>query len=153
VGKPLLLHFADCVPVIIFDPVTRVLCIVHAGWKGTAGSIARNGVKLMERDFGARAANMVAAIGPAIGSCCYPTGFEVAERLRQTVSSYEGLFTERQGQVCPDLKSINAMQLLDSNVAEVDVSELCTACNPQSFYSHRASGGHTGRQGAIAALI
>jgi hypothetical protein len=159
IGKPLLLHFADCVPVMIYDPVTAVLCIVHAGWKGTAGSIARNGVKLMESQFGAKAANMVAAIGPAIGTCCYPTGVDVAQKLRQTVaigaqaSSLPELFIEQEGQVRPDLKGINALQLLDSNVGEVDVSELCTACNPATFYSHRQSGGHTGRQGAIAALI
>ena len=152
IGKPLLLHFADCVPVMIFDPVTHVLCIVHAGWKGTAGAIAANGVKLLQSEFGAKAKNMVAAVGPAIGSCCYPTGTEVAEKLRQTVPSCEALFIERDGQVCPDLKGINALQLLESGVGEVDVSELCTCCNPQTFYSHRHSGGQTGRQGAIAAL-
>jgi hypothetical protein len=151
--KPLLLHFADCVPVMIFDCNRQVLCIVHAGWRGTAGTIAKNGVQLMEQKFGCRPADMVAAVGPAIGSCCYPTGGDVAEKLSKTVSSAEGMFVERDGNVCPDLKAINALQLLESGVGEVDVTELCTACNPQTFYSHRQSGGKTGRQGAIASII
>ena len=98
-------------------------------------------------------ADMVAAVGPAIGSCCYPTGGDVAEKLSKTISSAEGMFVERDGNVCPDLKAINALQLLESGVGEVDVTELCTACNPQTFYSHRQSGGKTGRQGAIASII
>lgn len=150
--RPLLLHFADCVPVIIFDPKKIALCIVHAGWKGTAGGIAKNGVRLLVEHFGSNPADIVAAVGPAIGSCCYPTGKEVAAKLAATVSSAVELITYKNGIPYPDLKAINALQLLESGLAEVDVTDICTACHPELFYSHRQSGGKTGRQGAIGSI-
>ncbi|HEY9678579.1 MAG TPA: peptidoglycan editing factor PgeF [Drouetiella sp.] len=152
-NRPVLLHFADCVPVIIFDTRKKVLCIVHAGWRGTAGSIAKNGVKLMTESFGSKPADIVAAVGPAIGSCCYPTGAEVSTKLAETVSRIDDLVTYRDGIPHPDLKAVNAMQLLESGVAEVDVTDICTCCHPELFYSHRQSGGKTGRQGAIGSII
>lgn len=151
--RPVLLHFADCTPVIIFDPKTPVLCIVHAGWRGTAGAIAKNGVKLMVERFGSKPADMVAAVGPAIGSCCYPTGDEVVTKLTATVSNIADLVTFKDGVPHPDLKAVNAMQLLESGVGEVDVTDICTACQPELFYSHRQSGGKTGRQGAIGSIV
>jgi len=167
-GVPLLLHFADCVPVIIYEHKLRLLSIVHAGWRGTAQSIAANAVGLLVRDYGADLAAMVAAVGPAIGTCCYPTGEEVVEQLMLTVSTSGGdkfslgntaaLVTRIPGpaggeaQPRPDLKAINAMQLLLAGVSEIDVCSFCTACRPDIFYSHRQSGGITGRQGAIGMI-
>jgi polyphenol oxidase len=152
-NRPILLHFADCVPVIIYDPKSFVLCIVHAGWRGTAGSIAKNGVQLMVEHFGSHASDIIAAVGPAIGSCCYQTGADVATKLAATVSNIDDLITYKDGVPYPDLKAVNAMQLLESGVAEVDVTDICTACQPELFYSHRQSGGKTGRQGAIGSII
>lgn len=152
-NRPLLLHFADCVPVIIYDTKKSVLSIVHAGWRGTAGSIAKNGVQLMVEHFGSRPGDIIAAVGPAIGSCCYPTGEDVATKLAATVSNIADLVTYKEGVPYPDLKAVNAMQLLESGVAEVDVTDICTACQPELFYSHRQSGGKTGRQGAIGSII
>lgn len=151
--QPILLHFADCVPVILFDPKTRALCVVHAGWRGTAGGIVSKSVSFLESNFGSRPLDIVAAVGPAIGSCCYETGGDVAEKLASTVRSDAGmLIVERHGKAYPDLKAINAMQLLESGVEQVDVTAWCTACHPEIFYSHRQSGGQTGRQGAIACI-
>jgi hypothetical protein len=92
---------------------------------------------------------MVAAVGPGIGSCCYPTSREVAEQLASTVPGGSDLIIWNE-QPHPDLKALNAAQLADSGLARIDVSDLCTACRPDLFYSHRQSGGKTGRQGAIA---
>ena len=150
---PVLLHFADCVPVILFDPVEKAIAVIHAGWRGTAAQIAKNGVCELVDKFGVKPANIKAAIGPAISSCCYPTSVEAAGQLSQTVSDASSLILAQPGdQPRPDLKAINAMQLLESGVGEVDVTDLCTACLPELFYSHRQSGGKTGRQGAIAML-
>lgn len=152
-GLPILLHFADCVPVIIYDAQQKVLAIVHAGWKGTAGGIARKAVELMIQRWNTRPRNIVAAVGPAIGSCCYPTGADVAAKLGRSVENADGLIVPGEdNQPRPDLKAINAMQLLESGVGWVDVSAFCTACHPEIFYSHRQSGGKTGRQGAIGCI-
>jgi YfiH family protein len=150
---PVLLHYADCVPIIIFDPRRSALAVVHAGWRGTAAMIASEAVTALVTRAGSEAWDLIAAVGPAIGSCCYPTSFEAAKSLASTVTDGELFITLRDGQPCPDLRAINAMQLLERGISTVDVSDLCTACNPQLFYSHRQSGGLTGRQGAIACLI
>ncbi|CAN5298297.1 peptidoglycan editing factor PgeF [soil metagenome] len=161
---PLLLHFADCVPVIIYEKKKQLLAIVHAGWRGTAQGIAANAVSLMKEQWGGEASQMVAAVGPAIGTCCYPTGEDVVEQLLLTLSSpLDGPATGQMAeslverfepgeQPRPDLKAFNAMQLLLAGVLEVDVCSFCTSCRPDLFYSHRQSGGKTGRQGAIAVM-
>lgn len=151
VEQPMLLHFADCVPVILVARKQRLACIMHAGWRGTASAIVQQGVKLLV-SHGADAKEMIAAVGPAIEPCCYPTSEEVAQQLLSTVKDSAGLVDRTSEQPRPDLKAINAMQLLEAGVDKVDVSNLCTACNPQIFYSHRQSGGKTGRQGALVCL-
>lgn len=80
-GLPILMTFADCVPVIILDPIKKVLALVHAGWRGTSTNIVREAVELLAEDCLCRPGDLVAAIGPAIGPCCYPTGAEVASKL------------------------------------------------------------------------
>jgi len=149
-NTPLLVHFADCVPIILVDVKHKAISVVHAGWRGTAGSIASRGVSLLKETTGVSSSNIVAAIGPAIGSCCYPTSQEVAEQLVATVSDKKGLIAFHKDNSCPDLKAINARQLSEAGIREIDVSSYCTACHPELFYSHRQSGGKTGRQGAIA---
>lgn len=150
---PILLHYADCVPIIIFDPRRSALAVVHAGWRGTAAMIASEAVTALVNRAGSEAWDLIAAVGPAIGSCCYPTSAEAAKSLASTVTDGELFITLRDGQPCPDLQAINAMQLLERGLSIVDVSDQCTACNSGLFYSHRKSGGITGRQGAIACLI
>lgn len=152
VGRPLLLHFADCVPIIIYEPNSHCLAVVHAGWRGTAGCIAKNAVSFLSSELGCSAKHMVAAVGPAIGSCCYPTGDDVAQQLSQTISVTDPFIDRSQPNPRCDLKAINALQLYEAGVARVDVTSACTACQPELFYSHRQSGGKTGRQGAIAGL-
>jgi hypothetical protein len=162
---PLLLHFADCVPVIIYERKRKLLAIAHAGWRGTAQAIVKNAVQLLVNNFGGDPSQMIAAVGPAIGTCCYPTDQDVIQKLLDTVagqgfadldrSAVASALVERgvDGSLRPNLKAFNALQLLQAGVSAVDVSNLCTACNPELFYSHRQSGGTTGRQGAIACLI
>jgi len=149
---PILLHYADCVPIIIFDRSLPAVCVLHAGWRGTAGGIVRKGIELLRSVIGARPDEMIAAVGPAIGDCCYPVGEDVAEKLKSSVADSEGLIRMAGDTLYPDLKSINAMQLLEEGVAAVDVSSYCTNCHPELFYSHRYSQGQTGRQGAIAGI-
>ncbi len=153
VEQPVLLHFADCVPVMLVDRVKRQICVIHAGWRGTAGSIVKKSVQVMVEKLDSKPGDIAAAVGPAIGSCCYETGDEVVEKLNQTVEGGQFLTQLRNGRHYPDIKAYNAMQLLECGVENIDVASWCTACNPEIFYSHRQSGGQTGRQGALACIL
>ncbi len=150
---PILLQFADCVPVIIFDKTTQAVCVVHAGWRGTASGIAAYAANMLANVLNSQTKDMVAAIGPAIGSCCYPTGLDVKAKLETTVASNTEELISFQGNTPhPDLKAFNALQLYESGLLEVDVCNRCTSCQSELFYSHRQSEGKTGRQGALAAI-
>jgi YfiH family protein len=151
-ATPVLLHYADCVPIILVERELKVVCVLHAGWRGTAGGIARHAVEFLRKKVNAKPGNMVAAIGPAIGPCCYPVSQDVVDQLANTVDSLDGLVEQRNGQPAPDLKAINALQLLESGAGEVEINSYCTACHPELFYSHRYSNGKTGRQGALVSL-
>jgi YfiH family protein len=149
---PLLLHFADCVPIILYERKLRAVAVLHAGWKGTAQQIVKHCVDQFQTKLGSDPADIISAIGPAIGRCCYPVGDDVSAKLAQTVANAEGLISQIDDKSYPDLQAINAMQLLECGVGRVDVSANCTACQPEVFYSHRRFQGNTGRQGAIASL-
>ena len=116
----------------------------------------------MVKTAGSNPSQIVAAIGPAIGSCCYPTGDDVVQQLQSSIDGGDGsmkrfeesgLFVKKDGRVHPSLKGVNAVQLRLAGIEQIDVSNLCTSCNPHMFYSHRQSGGKTGRQGVIASLV
>lgn len=158
INKPLLLHFADCVPIILYDTKSHAISVIHAGWKGTRSGIAAKAANLMMAKYKSDPASIWAAIGPAICSQCYPTGEDVANELANSVKGAEALIELKsppgsgQSQPHPDLKAINALQLLSLGLEQVDVTNLCTHCLPEMFYSHRYNQGQTGRQGAIACL-
>lgn len=151
-GQSLLLHFADCVPVIMADTRTRTIAVIHAGWRGTAAGIVSKAVGVMV-DRGCAAQDIVVAVGPAIRDCCFETGPEVAEELARSVDSGSELISWKENRPYPDLQAMNALQAYQAGVQQVDVSAWCTACHPELFYSHRQSRGQTGRQGAIAGLV
>jgi polyphenol oxidase len=157
---PVLLHFADCVPVVIFAPRQNVVSVVHAGWRGTAQRIVVEAIELMKSECDLKPGDLVAAVGPAIGPCCYPTGKEAEARLIDSLHLNDTdqhilsrLFKNENSRCHPNLKAINAYQLYSQGVPRVDISNACTACRPDLFYSHRQSAGHTGRQGVIACLV
>lgn len=151
--QPVLLHFADCVPVIIADKAKEAICVIHAGWRGTAAGIVKKAVETLKENCASNPADLCAAIGPAIGSCCYETDLDLVEKLEVTVKDGKPLTNWKDEKPFPDLKAFNAMQLLESGVEDIDVSSWCTSCHPKLFYSHRQSGGKTGRQGAIACIL
>lgn len=150
---PLLLHYADCVPIILYDRKKHILSILHAGWRGTASGIVTNAITRLSDDKGVKAYDLLAAVGPAVCASCYPTSQEVADKLLESVNDREGLVAFYKGKPHPDLRAVNVRQLVESGVRDIDVAYQCTACNPHLFYSHRRFAGKTGRQGAIACLV
>ncbi|MDR3564912.1 MAG: peptidoglycan editing factor PgeF [Negativicutes bacterium] len=151
---PLMLFFADCVPVLIFDPVKRVVAISHAGWKGTVAKIAQKTVLMMQEKFATRPADCIAAIGPSIGPDSYEVDQPVIDALQASFPEWEELVVPRGDRWLLDLWLTNRRQLEEIGVdgRNIEVSGVCTQCNPELFYSHRAEKGNTGRMGAIIML-
>lgn len=148
------LNFADCTPVIIFDSKNRIGAVSHAGWRGTAGSIASKTVEKMIKEFGSEPTDLKCAIGPAISFCCYNVGQEVLTQLKATVKNFEGLSEVRQGNIFVDLKNINKQQLIEAGVKpeNIDVCPYCTVCNNDLFFSYRNEHATTNRHSAVIRL-
>ncbi len=156
-GVALWLGFADCVPVLLHDPVRHAVGIAHAGWRGTLATISRRLVEAMVERFGSDPANLRAAIGPSIGPCCYTVGPDVVESFERSWSSIEGLFVvDRSGDRSPRLNlwEANRRTLVGAGVLErrVAISGHCTSCEVEEFFSHRAQRGRAGRIAAVIAL-
>ncbi len=149
-GRALFMRFADCVPVLLWDPVRRVAGIAHAGWRGCYQRVPATAVAAMADAFGTRPKDLRVAIGPCIGPCCYQVGDDVA-------SLFTGTDAVRVDGVSKslDLRLLVLEDLKKCSVPEehVEMSNYCTACRTDLFFSHRASGGKTGRFGAVIALL
>jgi YfiH family protein len=149
----LLMRFADCVPVFLYDPGRQAIGLVHAGWLGTARRTVVQAVRAMRDAFGTKPAELLAGLGPSIGPDHYIVGDEVVQAIRQSLGPLaDELLTICQGQVLLDLWLANRRLLEGEGVDSVEVSGLCTACHLEDWYSHRAEGGKTGRFGALMAL-
>jgi purine-nucleoside/S-methyl-5'-thioadenosine phosphorylase / adenosine deaminase len=141
-GLPLLALAADCLPIALARANGRrpALAVLHAGWRGLLGGIAASGVAAVGGGF------VSAAIGPGIGPCCYDVGEEVAARFRRAF----GLGLVKDGRL--DLWSAAERALRAAGCVRVDRVDVCTACNPDRFFSHRRDEGLTGRQGVLGLI-
>lgn len=151
---PLLLFYADCVPVLLADKRTGAIGLAHAGWRGTLAKIAAKTVQAMQDELGSRPQDIVAAIGPSIGACCY----EVDDFVRGRARGCEGFFSavpDKPGHYMLDLWGYNRSVLLESGVLpqHIAVAQVCTAHNSSLFCSHRAEQGHTGRMGVCLCRV
>ena len=147
---------ADCVPVLIGDPLTRSFAAVHAGWRGTSASIVRRAIEQMESEYGAQVANMRAAIGPAANVCCYEVGSEVIDIFKERFPHASRLFKPtRDGHARIDLHLANRNQLRDAGVSvdRIHVAPLCTMDRTDLFFSYRREKQLQGRVGRLMAVI
>lgn len=151
-GLPLLLRFADCVPILLFDPVKRAVGVAHSGWRGTVMKITAATVRAMTDAFGTRPHDLIAAIGPSIGPCCYCIGPNVIDAVRQSFARADRLLSERGGKTYLDLWQANVHQLVALGVQQIELAGTCTAEHTHDFYSARREQNRTGRFGAIIAL-
>ncbi len=145
--------FADCVPIFVHDPIRKAVAIAHAGWRGTLNFIAAEVIQKMQAVIGTDPRDCLAAVGPSIGSCCYEVDEELADRFKRAFSG--GNVVQREnGKIKLNLKSANASILLRSGLKRrnIFISNLCTACQSDLFYSYRASGGQTGRMMGLILL-
>jgi len=155
-GVALMVFTADCVPVFLFDPVKRVIALAHAGWRGTVGGICRNTLHAMNRVYGSKPKDVIAAIGPSICRECFEIGPEVAEEFLQAFPEEkdEVLFAGKGDRSFADLWKANEIMLLREGVLRenITVSGLCTMCRPQMFFSHRATAGKRGSNAGFLML-
>jgi YfiH family protein len=149
----LYMRFADCVPIMVQDPRRGVIGLAHAGWKGTVRDVATSLVDAMKRQYGSEPSDIVAAIGPSIGPDHYEVGADVILQVMQKFGDDSAhLLQSRDGKIHFDLWKTNRLQLERAGVGNIQVAGICTACNTQDWFSHRAEKGRTGRFGALIAL-
>jgi hypothetical protein len=149
----LLMRFADCVPILLYDPIRRVAGLAHAGWPGTLKQVARTAVESMQETYGSSPGNLLAAIGPSIGVHHYSIRSDVEEQVRQVFGNdADALLPSANGGVQFDLWAANCLILEQCGVRQVEVAGLCTACDGEDWYSHRGEKGRTGRFGVVVGL-
>lgn len=153
---PLVTFYADCVPIYFFDPVKEVIAMVHAGWRGTVLGISNEMMNIMIDEYGSDLKDIVVGIGPSICKSCYEVGAEVVDGLKDLPFSLEGLYSYdgSKDKYHIDLWNINKKMLVELGVSEenIGVSDLCTKCNPELFFSHRGHGNDRGTQIGVMML-
>ena len=154
-GLDLMVFSADCIILLLHDPVTRSIGAVHAGWRGTALDLPAKTVAEMGRLFGARPEDIRVAIGAGIGQCCFETHDDVPNAMTAAFGAAVTEYISPLGQKWTvDLKGINAWRLRDAGVLpeHIDICPLCTACRTDLYWSHRKMGERRGVQGALIGL-
>ena len=156
-GLCLTIYYADCIPVLLYDPVHRAIAAVHSGWRGTSLGIAPQAVAKMTALYGSDPGDILAAIGPGIGPCCFETHDDVpsamVQRLGEDILSH--CVPLAHGKFSVDLKGIIHWQLTQAGLADghVDTLSLCTACHPELYWSHRKMGDQRGNHAAMLQLL
>ncbi len=156
-GVPLMVLVADCVVISLYDPRHAAIGLAHAGWKGTLGRIAERTVQSMQDAFGSDPRELFAGISPSIGKGHYEVGQEVLEAFHKEFGRSEaGKFIQEDmhGTCYLDLWGMNEARLLAAGLGadHIEVAEMCTACHPDLFYSHRHDQGTTGRFAGLIML-
>ena len=154
---PLMLCFADCVPILFVDPINHAIGAAHAGWKGTVKKIAAKTLEAMLNEFGTEPSECLIGIGPSIGACCYDVGDKVIDECKKNFpSQVDELLLERDGKIYFDLWRANEIALLEAGIPieNIDTARECTCCKSGWYFSYRsARKAGLNETGRIAALI
>jgi len=147
----LVTFYADCVPVFLFDPVKKAIGLVHSGWRSTLMEISKEAVMKMKEEFGCDPRDIESAIGPSIGKCCFEVGEEVAEEFEAKLLWSVEYITKEEQKYFIDLPLIIKRTLLNVGLDETKIllSDICTKCNKDMFFSHRGDMGKTGTLAGI----
>jgi len=145
---------ADCVPILLYDRVSGVAGAVHAGWRGTAAEILKKSIHTMMDRYHSSPTEVLVAIGPSIRWCCYHVGYEVIEAMKGTTGKGEYV-VNRGGKYFLDLATANKYQALSMDVPPDNIwmSDECTFCLTEKYYSYRFAKGPTGRQGGFIRIL
>jgi YfiH family protein len=149
----LFMRFADCVPILFHDPHNGVVGVAHAGWMGTLRGVATATVNSMRQNYGSNPADIIACIGPSIGPDHYEVGADVILQVMQKFGDESDLvLRSNNGKIHFDLWKTNQLLLERAGVGQIETAAICTACNTDDWFSHRAEMGRTGRFGALISL-
>jgi YfiH family protein len=145
---------ADCVPILLYDKKTSVIGAVHAGWRGTATQIIKKTIQSMVEHFDSSPEEILVALGPSIRWSCYSVGDDVKEAVCKATGDGE-YYMQRNSGYCVDLSSANMYQALSMGIPETNiwVSNECTYCNPEKYYSYRYTKSYTGSQGGFIGIL
>ncbi len=153
----LVTYYADCTPVFFVDPVRNAIGLAHAGWRGTVGEISRKVVEKMTEEFCTDPADLICAIGPVIGKCCYEVSRDCADEFIKLFGCDSPVITKnsKADKFMIDLALSNKLLLMKAGVKEDNIvlSDLCTQCSSELLWSHRATGGKRGTMSAFMSLI
>ncbi len=163
---------ADCVPILLIDPIHRISAAVHVGWRGAVLRIARQVLRLMNDEFKSNPEDLIAALGPAIGKCCYEVDEKVLKPFREKIQEADRFVrvpvgmtslpathlgkqpgvSKNSERALLDLAGISHFELISGGIPETNIHsvDLCTSCRPDLFFSHRRDCGRTGRHIAVA---
>ena len=152
-GLLMLMRFADCVPILFYDPVKQAAGIAHAGWQGTVKQVSFHAARAMEREFGSKPSDIRAGIGPSIGPDHYYIQNDVIKQVETVFpDNLDELLRIDSDGVKLDLWNANKISLQRAGVENIEISGICTGCNTKDWFSHRAENGITGRFGAVIGL-
>lgn len=150
---PLVTLYADCVPLFFVDPIKKAIGLSHSGWKGTVNRIAEATIRKMNKEYNSRPEDILVGIGPSIGPCCFEVGKEVVDIFEERFpNNKEEIIRCMDGNYYIDLWKTIIITLLESgiNKSNIAVTDMCTKCNKEIFFSHR---GHNGKRGSLAAFM
>lgn len=156
-GLCLTTFYADCVPLFFVDPVHKAVGLSHSGWRGTVGRIGEETVKTMTSEYGTNPGDVIAAVGPSICQDCYEVSEDVIDRFRANFEKqyWEDLFYEKEnGKFQLNLWKANEIIFQEAGIKKENmaITNVCTCCNPEVFFSHRASKGKRGNLAAFLAI-
>ena len=142
-GVVLTILTADCVPILLYDPTKEVIGAIHAGWRGTAQDITTKTIQKMQHTYGCSPKDIIASIAPAIGACCYQIDQRVAKHFEATPKALTP--DKEPSRYRLNLPYLNAIALKELGVKEITLSNICTACEEDRFFSYRKTQGCQGR--------
>lgn len=156
-GVPLITFYADCVPLFFYDPVKKVIAMAHSGWKGTVERIGAKMVSYMEKEYGSRPEDIICAIAPSICQTCYEVSEDVALHFLEVFGSDYGdelVYQKENGKYQLNLHKACEITLLRAGIKHehLDITDICTCCNPEFLFSHRASNGMRGNLAGVMML-
>ncbi|MDQ7033286.1 MAG: peptidoglycan editing factor PgeF [Anaerolineae bacterium] len=154
VDVPLVMRYADCVPLLFHDPIQKAIGLSHAGWRGTVQGMASNTVLALQQAYGSRPQDVQVIIGPSISLECFQVGDEVLAAVEDYFGTLDGLMQRdpNDGTAYVDLWAANKLDLERAGVEQIEIANICTYQNTHDFFSHRAEKGKTGRFGVVMSL-